>query len=99
MRPQAAASIETAASAASAGTEKVRVAIHSSDRSDHRGSELSGPQVRLEEAQDPPPRVLRRRLMEPHAGDAQHRSARAEVVAVHERVAGFGVLANVVLDA
>src|SRR3954469_12579410 len=60
---------------------------------------LLGAQVRLEEAQDAAPGVLRRGLVVADAGHPQDRAAGAEIVPVEERVARVRVLADVALDA
>jgi hypothetical protein len=67
---------------------------------DPRRRELkrSVPQVHVEATQDPPPGVLRRRLVVADPGDAQQRPAGPEVMPVEERVASVAVLVNVVLD-
>ena len=56
-------------------------------------------EVRVEEAQDPAPRVLRGRLVEAEPGDAHQGVQRPGVVAAEERVAGVRILLDVVLDA
>src|SRR5688500_4780013 len=75
-----------------------RASIQGSDRPRSARPESSAAQMRLEEAQDAAPGVLRRGSVVADAGHPQQRPARPEVVPVEEGMAGVRVLAHVVLD-
>ena len=102
--PTVAATVSTANSAATAGHRPsgvwaVRASIQGCDRRQAPRPEPSGLKMRLEEAQDAAPGVLRGGLVVADAGHPQDRPGRPQVVPVEERVARVRVLADVALDA